>query len=109
MWNLDELGEIFAMHPRATRAHVPATDYNGREWPVTLEQCYKSPSTAKCVAYRYWRDVYCSFGVNGARRWCITGFNCNFFTIEFEFKHPETGEWWRAIATGKTSQAWRVA
>lgn len=107
MLELEELRNKFRMHPRATRPGVPPTRYDGTPWPTALDQCYKHYSDAKATAYRYWWAVYCSFG-DDSRAWAITGYTCNFFTVEFEFRHPETGDWWVVVATGKTSQAWRI-
>lgn len=107
MFSLSDLQDMFYMHPRATSAGVPVR-YGNKPWPMRLDECYINYSDAKARAYRYWWGVYCSMG-KSSRKWAITSATCMFFVVEFEFQHPETGEWWHAKATGRTSQAWRIA
>ena len=102
---MDNLSEIFIVHPRKRVERTPLYDWAGRPMPKYLDEVYKSYSVEKARAYRYWKQL--SRELHG-ERFCITSHNYNFFTISFDFLNPETGEMMRAIATGRSSHAYYI-
>lgn len=103
MCTMETLTRYFYVHPRATRHYVPNDD-----WPrvaYRLEDVYASHSVAKGNAFYYWRE---SYRVLRGRDWTIKSATCQFFTVQFVVT-LDTGDDYLCIATGRTSQAWRIA
>ena len=93
------------VHPRKRVERTPLYDWAGRPMPKTLDEVYGRYSSKKAYAYRFWRGV-CE-KLHG-ERFCITSHTCNFFSISFDFPHPDTGEMMRAIATGRSSHCYYI-
>lgn len=79
----------FIVHPRAA---APATGGIGE----TLDDVYKSYSTRKAAAYNYCRRLCNDLG---GWNFAISGANSEFFSVMFDFAHPDTGELMRARIT----------
>lgn len=96
----------FKLHPRKRVNATPKTDWAGRPMPKKLSECYGSYSNDKQRAYNYCVDLCKKYdGFN----FCITGYNTFTFTVSFDFMHPETGEYMRAIITRDYNNAYYVA
>ena len=46
---------------------------------LTLEECYKSPSSAKTSIYNIWKNLFNKYNVV---EYGISGYNCNFFSLK---------------------------
>lgn len=62
----------------------------------TLSDVYKKWSSAKQRAYDECRKMFDCLNGHG---FCISGSNCDTFTVMFDFEHPETGKLMRAKIT----------
>lgn len=96
----------FTVHPRKRVSATPITDWAGRPMPKTLDDCYGRYSYAKRRAYNYCVELckkYDGFNL------CITSYNTFCFTVSFDFIHPDTGEYMRAIITRAHNNAYYVA
>lgn len=76
-------------HPRAAAPRF-------RYYNTSLSDCYKVPSEAKKSIYAKCKRM-CE-ALNGFN-FAITGYNCMFFNVTFDFAHPKTGELMRAHIT----------
>ena len=100
-----DLVRDFEVHPRKRVSATPTHDWAGRPMPKTLGEVYGRYSDAKAYAYNYCRDLCRKY--NG-ERFCITSANTFTFVVSFDFPHPETGEYMRAIITRKHNSAYYV-
>lgn len=72
----------FIVHPRAKAPRMYCKGY-------TLADVYGRYSMAKEKAFEYCRDLCKKYNGWGL---CISSHNAQFFTVMFNFEHPETGE-----------------
>lgn len=87
------------VHPATeTRFEVISNEKMPYRTVEPLYDCYGSPSDAKCSIYNEWRmtayDMDVLPGTFG-----VSSYNCMFFTLEFEFADPYTGELMHAWIT----------
>ena len=88
--------EFFTVHPRAK---APAMTCEG----VRLSDVYGSWSNLKQIAFD--ECVELCEELNG-KSFCITGHSTSYFSVMFDFEHPETGDRMRAHITPSTNHAY---
>lgn len=87
---------IFTVHPKAK---APAMTYEG----VCLSDVYGRWSNEKQKAFD--KCVELCMNLNG-KSFCITSHNTSYFSVMFDFEHPETGNRMRAHITPSTNHAY---